>query len=248
MVADEYISLDRKQLLADYILECIDRGVDEREELKHLCYDYGMTESECESVFNSWGGTIRYLAEAGKICYKIQEKKAFTLCPIFTPMEEKAARLEMVRRYFTNFGPATIKDAAYFFGTTQRQIKEYLNLLPVTAAMVEGKERFWIENKQQDQPEIPDCIFLAGFDQLVMGYEKRESLFLPPEYMRGIFNLSGIVMPAILLGGNVTGRWKRQKDTLILTIFSALTVRERNVILEAAERQWGKMKKIVWEE
>ncbi len=55
---------------------------------------------------------------------------------------------------------------------------------------------FYIPDRQTDWPEIPDCLFLAGFDPLLMGYEKKESPFLPPEYLRKVFSLAGIVMPA----------------------------------------------------
>ena len=68
-----------------------------------------MTEQESQSLFDPWGGTIRALCESGKLCHKVQQKKAYALCPPFTPMEELPARKEMLCRYFTHFGPATVK-------------------------------------------------------------------------------------------------------------------------------------------
>lgn len=56
----------------------------------------------------------------------------------------------------------------------------------------------------------PRCLFLAGFDQLMLGYEKKESLYLAPENLRAIFNLAGIVMPPVMLDGRVVGKWKRR--------------------------------------
>ncbi len=247
MVEDEFISLERKQLFADIILQGVADGIDEREALKELCFSKGMTETECNSIFNSWGGTIRYLAETGKICYKVQEKKAFELCEPFAPMSEDAARLEMVRRYFTNFGPATVNDAAYYFGVPKKQVKEWLNKLPIVNDTVNGKEVYWINHGNTDFPEVPKCIFLAGFDQLMLGYEKKESIFLPQEHLRGIFNLAGIVMPAILLHGEVVGRWKRKNDSLIFTLFRRLDDVEKKVISQAAEKQWNVIKKLEWE-
>lgn len=248
MVPDEYVTLERKKKFAGVIVEAIGNGIDEREALKELCFDYGMTQQECESIFNSWGGTIRYLAETGQICYKVQEKKAFTLCPSFTPMEEKEAGLEMARRYFLNYGPATVSDAAYYFGTTRKRVKEWLNELPVTSAVVGERECFWIERDVSDYPRIPDCVFLAGFDQLMLGYEKKESIFLPLEYLRGIFTLAGIVMPGILLKGQVVGRWKRKNDRLTLTPFRSLTEPEKKIILRTVEQQWNVTKRVIWEE
>ena len=68
--------------------------------------------------------------------------------------------------------------------------------------------------------ELPKCLFLAGFDQLMLGYEKTESLFLPKEHMRDIFNLAGIVRPAILVNGTVVGWWNLKNRKLKITLFS----------------------------
>ena len=68
----------------------------------------------------------------------------------------------------------------------------------------------------------PDCLFLAGFDPLMLGYEKKQNIFLPQTYLRGIFSLSGIVMPPVLLHGAVTGRWKRSGKRLQITDVSSI--------------------------
>lgn len=185
METDEYITKERKQYFADYILELVGSGVDTRDELRTKCFEKGMTEREAESVFNSWGGTIRYLAEAGKICYKVQEKKAFQFCPVFEPMERETAEREMARRYFAHFGAATVKDAAYYFGATQKCVKQWMKELPLAEIECEGEIYYEIErvgwsavteNSPDDISDIPDCILLAGFDQLMLGYEKDKYL------------------------------------------------------------------------
>ena len=117
--SDAYITADRKAYFADLIMDAISQGIDERDALKAVCEKAGMTQNESQSLFDPWGGTIRALCETGRICHKVQEKKAYQLCPTFEPMAEEPARIELARRYFTHFGPATVKDAAYFFATTQ---------------------------------------------------------------------------------------------------------------------------------
>lgn len=237
MVADEYISLERKRYFADLILERLTDGPALREELKTACFGAGMTEWESESVFNSWGGTLRYLAETGQITHTVGMDKAFQLCPPFTPMEEGPARLEMARRYFAT-GPATVKDAAYFFGKSQREVKGWMNRLPLSHAEVDGQDCFWLENGQTNWPDIPDCLFLAGFDQLMLSCEKKENPFLPAQHLRGIFNLSGIVMAPILLHGSVTGRWKRSGKKLLLTPFGHWSKEQLRLVCETAEGQF----------
>lgn len=236
--ADECISKERKAYFAELIVDSIRSGINTREELKTLCTANGMTEREGESVFNSWGGTIRALCEKGSICHLVQEKKAFAVCPPFEPMTETEAHLELARRYFTNFGPATIKDAAYFFGTTQTEVKKWLVGLPVESAECDGKSYFYIYAGSTYPRSIPDCIFLPGFDQLMLGYRKEENPFLPPEHLRGIFNLAGIVMPAVLLRGRVAGKWKKSGRKLTVTLFESVNTADETLITAEALRLW----------
>ena len=238
--SDAYITADRKAYFADLIVDAVSQGVDEREALKAVCEKAGMTESESQSLFDPWGGTIRALCETGRICHKVQEKKAYQLCPTFEPMAEEPARLELARRYFTHFGPATVKDAAYFFGTTQTKVKSWLKQLPVTETSLDGKSYFYIDNGLLTG-ELPACLFLAGFDQLLLGYEKTESLFLPKEHMRDIFNLAGIVRPAILVNGTVVGWWNLNNRKLKITLF---TFAEQKLISDTATGLWHDLKGI----
>ena len=238
--SDAYISADRKAYFADMIVDAVARGVDERESLKAVCEKAGMTESESQSLFNPWGGTILALCEIGRICHKVQEKKAYQLCPAFEPMAEEPARIELARRYFTHFGPTTIKDAAYFFGTTQTKVKSWLKQLPITKTLLDGKSYLYIDNGLPTGI-LPDCLFLAGFDQLMLGYEKTESLFLPREHMRDIFNLAGIVRPAILVNGTVVGWWNLRNCKLKISLFAPA---DQKPISDAATELWSDLKQI----
>ena len=238
--SDAYITADRKAYFADLIVDAVAQGIDEREALKAVCEKAGMTESESQSLFDPWGGTIRALCEVGRLCHKVQEKKAYQLCPTFESMEEEPARLELARRYFTHFGPATIKDAAYFFGTTQTNVKSWLKQLPVVETSLDGKSYFYIDNGVPAD-ELPAGLFLAGFDQLMLGYEKTESPFLPKEHMRDIFNLAGIVRPAILVNGTVVGWWNLKNRKLKITLFAPA---DQKLISDTAMELWNDLRQI----
>lgn len=238
--SDAYITAGRKAYFADLIVDAISQGIDERDALKAVCEKAGMTESESQSLFDPWGGTIRALCETGRICHKVQEKKAYQLCPAFQPMEEGPARLELARRYFTHFGPAMVKDAAYFFGTTQTKVKSWLKQLPITESSVDGTSYFYIDTGLP-AGELPACLFLAGFDQLMLGYEKTESLFLPKEHVRSIFTLAGIVRPAIAVNGTVVGWWNLKNCRLKITLFSPA---DKKRISDTAVQLWSDLRQI----
>ena len=236
--SDAYMDASRKAYFADMIIHAISDGTDQRDALKALCESNGMTDSEAKSLFDPWGGIIRALCENGTICHQVQEKKAYRLCPSFEPMERDAAQSELLRRYFTHFGPATVKDAAYFFGWTQGRIKQLLPQLPVDSFSPDGRI-YYHTGIILPEYGIPRCLFLAGFAQLMLGYEKTESLFLPREHLRDIFTLSGIVRPALLIDGTVAGYWNLKKRKLTVTLFHEA---DRALIRTAAQILWPDLK------
>ena len=240
LASDAYLSAERKAWFAELIVDAIAQGTDDRDALKTVCEKAGMTDSESQSLFDPWGGTIRALCEAGRICHKVQERKAYQLCPTVEPMAEEPAHIELARRYFTHFGPATVKDAAYFFGTTQRSVKSWMKQLPLSDTILDGRIYFYIDTGTPDA-QLPPCLFLAGFDQLMLGYEKSESLFLPKEHMRHIFTLAGIVRPAILVSGTVVGWWSLKNHKLKITLFAPA---DEQLICETASRLWRDLKEI----
>ena len=235
---------ERQKFLSQVILDALKIETYTREELKEICRQNGMTESEESSMFDQWGGGMRELCERGFMNYVVQEKKAFCLSPEFTPIPEEEAKLEQARRYFTNFGPATIHDAMYYFHTTTTQIKQWLKQLPVQETECGGKNYYYMENGKSYNNEMPKCLFLAGFDQLLLGHEKKESLYLPQEHLRKIFNLAGIVMPALMINGQVAGKWKLKNGKLSVELFDTVSEKEKKTVTEKAETLWNDLKKI----
>ena len=238
--ADAWLDKKRKAYFADIIPEAVAAGIQSREDLKKLCRAKGMTESEESSLFDPWGGIIRALCETGRICHQITQEKAYGLCPEFTPMDRDDAHLELARRYFSNFGPATVKDAAYFLGWTQKEVRQQLSRLDMQGFDLR-RHRFFHIPTDEPVTEMPRCLFLAGFDQLMLGYEKKESLFLPDTHLRQIFTLSGIVRPALLMDGSVSGFWNLKNKKLTITLFRGT---DQTVIRSAAEKQWPNLNKI----
>lgn len=245
---DWRLTPERQQYFSEVILEVLQKSSYTRDKLRAICETHGMTNAESSSMFHSWGGGIRELCERGFINYTVQEKKEYCLAPKFTPIPEEEANLEIARRYFTHIAPATIKDAAYFFHTTQAQIKTWLSALPVQSLECDGKTYFYIDNGFVYDSEIPACIFLAGFDQLMLGYEKKESIYLKPAHLRGIFNLAGIVMPSVLFHGMVVGRWKKKNRKLTIELFIHISERDRRIMKTTAESLWADINSIEFAE
>lgn len=239
----EALPAEREICLAQMVLEGLERGVEKREDLRCLLRQGGMTEQEEAWVFHSWGGVMAELAQVGAVGLKVQAEKAYRRLTPFTPMAEHEAGQEMLRRYLTHYGPATLRDAAYFFHEPQRNIRQWLEGLPVERVRCEGRDDFYM-NEQPTPAQAPSCVFLAGFDPLMMGYRKEESPFLPTEHVRKIFSMTGMVAPAVLLGGRVIGKWKQEKGEIRMTLFEEISAVEKETVEEEAHRLWSESKPV----
>jgi len=241
------ISPERQGYFSHIILDSLKERIRTRDELKELCISRGITNRELNEMFCPWGGGMQYLCSRGFIYYVVQEKKAFALCPPFEPMNGEEAKLEMMRRYFTHIAPATVKDAAYYFDWSQTYVKEAMQKLPLMQIETDGKTYYYLEELKSDYPDIPRCILLAGFDQLMLGYQKKESMYLSRENLRGIFNLAGIILPPVLLDGKIVGKWQKKNSKLTFTLFESILEKDKQAIIQAGESLWDDIKKIEWQ-
>lgn len=242
--ADAHISAGRKQLFADIIVDCIGRGMDSRVQLEAECTAAGMSEEERLSLFDPWGGIFRALCSAGIICHSAVAARHFVLCSSFNPMHKDKAVPLLLERYFRAYGPASVADASYFFGMPQREVKAYMNDMELTRFEYGSRELFCAGNEPVDLPDIPKCVFLAGFDPLMLGYRKSDSSFIKMEYIREVFSRAGIVFPSLLIDGQVVGRWKLENGGLKVFAFETLTSESRNAIECCAGETWDSIKSI----
>ncbi len=239
-----WITGERKKYFADHIVKSVASGIEKREDLRLACREAGMTNIEESYIFDSWGGLLRPLCERGFLAYQVKAEKAFKPCKPYTPMPHHEAVKQQLARYLHHIAPATINDISYFFGFAKRDVKALLSELPVETVMIDGKQYFYMGDIDADCPDIPKCIFLAGFDQLMLGYQKKESIYLESEYLRGVFNLAGIVMPGVLLNGTIAGTWKKKNGALEIKCFREISEAEKKDIEQAAGSLWDDTKAI----
>ncbi|WP_449459101.1 DNA glycosylase AlkZ-like family protein [Streptococcus suis] len=212
-----------KQKYHQLILEALEQGPMIREDLKVLCRGEKMTQEEEKLVFNDWGGLFRYMVERGEV-YQEYGAKRFHRLTDFQPLSREKAELEIARRYFAGFGPVSLADARYYFKENKSTVLKWMKQLDLKTAEIAGEERFYLG--ELEEAELPDCLFVAGFDQLLLGYEKKANPFFNPKYIRNIYTLTGIVKPVVFYKGRFVATWKRDKGTILLDIFEDITQQE----------------------
>ncbi|HGK7345306.1 TPA: winged helix DNA-binding domain-containing protein [Streptococcus suis] len=212
-----------KQKYHQLILEALEQGPMTREDLKVLCRGEKMTQEEEKLVFNAWGGLFRYMVERGEV-YQEYGAKRFHRLKDFQPLSREKAELEIARRYFAGFGPVSLADARYYFKENKSTVLNWMEQLDLKTVEVAGEERFYLG--ELEEAALPDCLFIAGFDQLLLGYEKKANPFFNPKYIRNIYTLTGIVKPVVFYKGRLVATWKRDKGTILLDIFEDITQQE----------------------
>jgi hypothetical protein len=221
---------DRMEYWAKFLLENVASGISSRGALKEKCREKGMSGEEERNVFHGWGGLIYEMNRRGIIAYVPGTAKNFVLCGKVKWMDRDKARAGLLRRYFKAFGPATADDCAYFTGWKKRDILGVIEKYNIRLKSVRfGDREYFYSNIPRNTGGIPECIFLAGFDQMLMGYRDR-SRMMDARYKRDVTTNTGIVHPTVLLDGRIQARWKKNGTKLTVTPFCGISLKNRRKI------------------
>lgn len=219
---------------SEYLMACIAEGTSGREELKARCREKGMSQEVMDKVFHGWGGLVREMCDRGMIAYESGTAKRFLACRDLEFMDRDDARSILIQRYFRSFAPATVDDCARFTGYPKKEIRRLIveKGIPLRSVIGEGVEYFHLDDLQGNG-EIPRCLFLAGFDQMVMGYQDR-SRFMDGRNKPDVVTTTGIIHPTILLHGKLKAKWKKERSGIGITPFGPLSTRDRKTIISKA--------------
>ena len=145
-----------------------------------------------------------------QITYALLEERV----PAAKPVEPDEALAELSRRFFTSHGPATLHDFSWWSGLTVADAKRGL-------ALVNSQQRA----TQSAQKSKYSAHFLPAFDEYLVAYKDREQ---------------GLLGPAVIVDGRISGTWKRTIDKAAVTIFfsplRALKNSDLLAITNAADR------------
>lgn len=139
---------------------------------------------------------------------------------VLEPRERMACLAELLRRYLTGFGPATVPDMNQFTLLPRTTIREALELLELER----HGDYFDVPDRtvpDEDTPAPPRL--MAMWDSTLLAYSDR-SRMIPPEYRKMIIRNNGDTLPTLLVDGQVSGVWRPIDDGSIeMTAFHALS-------------------------
>ncbi|HEX8867958.1 MAG TPA: winged helix DNA-binding domain-containing protein [Lentzea sp.] len=136
------------------------------------------------------------------------------------PRERMAALAEMLRRYLTGFGPATVLDMNQFTMLPRTSIREALELLDLVRV---GDYYDVPDRTVPDEGTPAPPRLMAMWDSTLLAYADR-SRIIPAEYRKLVIRNNGDTLPTLLVDGHVAGVWRpNESGGIEATAFHALS-------------------------
>lgn len=130
--------------------------------------------------------------------------------PEMDPLE---VALEVLRRYFAAFAPATEYDAAHYLGVKITLVREWLKKLHRELAVCEhpsfGKQYALSADLEtfRNVPETWPLRLLAAYDTLLMGHKNKRWILPDPSFEKEVWAKLAVVRSTILQRGQIVGVW-----------------------------------------
>lgn len=202
---------------ADEVVRYMEDGVNSRAEFRRI-FSAQYTPEQIEALFSPWGGIFVNLARQGRVAFRDMASRDFDLISAEPTQAFDEVLPDLVRRYFAAYGPATLNDAAWFFGFWKEKAS-VLHKLPLDdIACFEYNGSRYYGSVCEETADIPELTLLSGFDPIVVSYTDRSAV-LPIEYKSKVILKSGICNPSVAVNGRIAGIWNIVKNEPVVTFF-----------------------------
>lgn len=225
-----YFGQETVESFVDEVLGYMEDGVFSRAEFRRI-FSRQYDAKWIDVMFSPWGGIFVYLARLGKVAFRDMTSRDFDLISAEPTQTADEVLPELLRQFFAAYGPATLADAASFFGF-QKADAAKLDKFPLDEfkCFEVGKKRYY-HCGEPETADIPELALLSGFDPLIVSYCDRSAV-LPAEYKSRVILKSGICNPTIAVNGRVAGIWNIKKNEPVVEFF---TTQPKRIMASALE-------------
>ncbi len=184
----------------------------------------------------------------GIICSGARRGKQFTYAlleervPSVKPLKRDEALAELVRRYFSTRGPATLHDFTWWSGLTLADARNGIEMVKheFKHEVIEGKTYWFAKSMSQAKAVTPLAHLLPNYDEYFIGFKDRSAIGEVIRRSNVPANNSAFLAHLITIDGQLVGGWKRtlEKNKVIvkLTPVVKLSKAESLAIINAADR------------
>jgi hypothetical protein len=126
-------------------------------------------------------------------------------------MPVQSARADLTRRWLRAFGPATLDDIKWWFGTTVTAVRQALRDIDAVEVDLDGVPGYALPDDLDAEPEPePWAALLPGLDVTTMGWFHRD--WYLGEHRGDVFDRNGNGGPTAWWNGRVVGGWCQDAD------------------------------------
>ena len=127
-----------------------------------------------------------------------------------------AAVAELLRRYLTSHGPATLQDFCWWTKLPQREVKAAWSVISDDVESGEGSDglvRHWRVGLMGEVAalvkDLRRPLLLPGFDEFILGYADRLFAMTADQHQQLVPGNNGVFGRSVVIDGTVRGLWKR---------------------------------------
>jgi len=221
--------------IADEIIRHMEDGVYSRTEFRKI-FAGSYKPEIIDNIFSSWGGIFVCLARLGKVAFRDMASRDFDLISAEPSQSFDEVLPGLLHRYFSVYGPATLADAAWFFGIGKEDAKKLPKLpLDDLNRFEFGGKLYYCSDENTIMGDIPELTLLSGFDPIIASYTTDDRLCLPQENKSKVILKSGICLPTIAINGQVAGIWNIKKNEPVIEFFDTQPKRLKSAAFERVE-------------
>ena len=220
--------------IADKVISLMENGVYSRAEMRLIFADE-YDKHTIDRALSPWGGVFCELARLGKVAFRDMSSRDFDLIDAEPTLTFEGVLPGLFRRFIASYGPATLTDAAWFFGFQKERKKALFALYLDEYSQFEyNKNVYYYIDDNADMGDIPELTLLSGFDPLIVSYMERGAV-LPMEYKKAVIMKSGICLPTIAVNGQVAGLWNIKKGEPFVVFFEVQPNRIKDAAIHLAD-------------
>lgn len=186
----------------------------------------------------------------GLVCSGARRGKQFTYAllderaPQVKKLERDKALSELILRYFTSRGPATLRDFVWWSGLTMTDAKRGMEIAKsnFVREVIEEQTYWFTESAPAAQTKSITAHLLPIYDEYPASYRDRTAAMDPGRSKKSEANPEVPFSHALTINGKVVGHWKRtiKKNSVLVHLypFTSLTKMEQSAVQDAVQ-QYG---------
>lgn len=184
----------------------------------------------------------------GVICSGGRQGKQFTYAlleervPHVKPLKRDEALAELVRRYFTTRGPATLHDFTWWSGLTMADAKKGIEMVKdqFVSEVLDGQTYWFADSISPVREKSLTAHLLPNYDEYFIGFKDRSAIGKIAR-QAGVKNDDPrLIAHVIIMDGQIVGGWRRTitKNAVILErrLFTDLTRSEERALTQEIDR------------